>query len=207
MMAINIDFNELDLEDIGSWPVAVKAIAILLACALLFALAYWFDTKKQFAQLKRIQQEEMTLRSSFESKQHKASNLEAYKEQMQTMKASFGALLRQLPEKTEVPGLLEDISHQGLATGLEFRSIRLQPEKQIDFYVELPIEISVIGSYHQLAEFVSHVAALPRIVTLHDFDVRGVDDRRPTQLALLPQELQQRLPRYHVEVGRHLVHQ
>ena len=182
MMAINIDFNELDLEDIGSWPVAVKAIAILLACALLFALAYWFDTKKQFAQLKRIQQEEMTLRSSFESKQHKASNLEAYKEQMQTMKASFGALLRQLPEKTEVPGLLEDISHQGLATGLEFRSIRLQPEKQIDFYVELPIEISVIGSYHQLAEFVSHVAALPRIVTLHDFDVRGVDDKNPAGL-------------------------
>lgn len=177
-MAINIDFENIDLEDIGSWPVAVKMIVIVIACVLLLSLGYWFDTKKQLAHLKKIQQEEATLRASFEAKQGKASNLEAYKQQMKTMKASFGALLRQLPEKTEVPGLLEDISHQGLATGLEFRSIRLQPEKAIDFYVELPIEISVVGSYHQFAEFVSNVAALPRIVTLHDLDVRGIEENK-----------------------------
>jgi type IV pilus assembly protein PilO len=95
---------------------------------------------------------------------------------MKMMKASFGALLRQLPEKTEVPGLLEDISHQGLATGLEFRTIRLLPEKEIDFYVELPIEIAVIGTYHQFAEFVSNIASLPRIVTLHDFVIKRLSN-------------------------------
>ena len=177
-MALNIDLNDIDFENIGSWPASVKVVAIIVACALLLFLGYWFDTKKQLAYLKQIQNEELTLRASFEQKQHKASNLDAYKEQMTTMKASFGALLRQLPEQTEVPALLEDISHQGLATGLEFRSIRLQPENEIDFYVELPIEISVVGNYHQFAEFVSNVAALPRIVTLHDFDVRPIDDNQ-----------------------------
>lgn len=176
-MAFNIDLNDIDFENIGSWPLSVKVLAISLACAMILFFGYWFDTKKQLGYLKHIQNEELTLRSNFEQKQHEASNLDAYKEQMKTMKASFGALLRQLPEQTEVPALLEDISHQGLATGLEFRSIRLQPEKEIDFYVELPIEISVVGSYHQFAEFVSHISALPRIVTLHDFDVRQLDDK------------------------------
>ena len=95
---------------------------------------------------------------------------------MAMMKASFGSLLRQLPEKTEVPGLIEDISHQGLAAGLEFKSIKLMPEKEIDFYVELPIEISVLGNYHQFGEFVSNVASLPRIVTLHDFTIKPVNN-------------------------------
>lgn len=150
-------------------PVRIVAIAIM--CILILLLGYWFDTKKQAAMLDRFQKEEIELKTTFETKQHKAANLEAYKEQMKTMKESFGALLRQLPEKSEVPGLLEDISHQGLATGLEFRSIRLQNENVIDFYAELPIDISVVGTYHQLAEFVSNVASLPRIVTLHDFTI------------------------------------
>jgi type IV pilus assembly protein PilO len=178
-MAMNIDFSDIDFENYGTWPVPVKVVALILAVAVTSFLGYWFDSKQQLKDLTRMQHEEITLRASFEQKQHKASNLDAYKEQMKTMKASFGAMLRQLPERTEVPGLLEDISHQGLATGLEFRSIRLQPENKIDFYVELPIEISVIGSYHQLAEFVNNVAALPRIVTLHDFDVRAADEKNP----------------------------
>jgi type IV pilus assembly protein PilO len=177
-MAINIELRDIDFEDMGSWPLPLKILTIILSCALILFLGYWFDSKKQLAHIQALQEEEITLRSTFEAKQHKASNLEAYKEQMKMMKASFGALLKQLPEKTEVPGLLEDISHQGLATGLEFRSIRLQPEKEIDFYVELPIEISVIGNYHQFAEFVSNVAALPRIVTLHDIDVRNIDETK-----------------------------
>lgn len=172
---MNIDLNDLDFENIGSWPLPVKLVANLLVCFMIAFLGYWFDTKNQIQSLNTAEAEELSLRSTFETKQHKAANLGAYKEQMATMKASFGALLRQLPEKTEVPGLLEDISHQGLATGLEFRSIRLQPEREIDFYVELPIEISVVGNYHQLAEFVSNVAALPRIVTLHDFVIRLQD--------------------------------
>lgn len=171
-MSLNIDLNELDLNDIGVWPWAAKIITISFISVFILFLGYWLDTKKQLASLDAAQQEELTLKATFEAKQHLTANLDAYKEQMATMKASFGALLRQLPEKTEVPGLIEDISHQGLAAGLEFRSIRLQPEKQIDFYVELPIEISVVGNFHQFGEFVSNVASLPRIVTLHDFVIK-----------------------------------
>lgn len=170
---MDFDLNELELNDISAWPMPVRVLTIVIICLTILFLGYWFDTRKQLNNLDRFEKEEVQLKNTFESKQHKAANLEAYKEQMKTMKESFGALLRQLPERSEVPGLLEDISHQGLATGLEFKSIRLQPEKQIDFYVELPIEISVMGSYHQLAEFVSNVAALPRIVTLHDFSIKS----------------------------------
>ncbi|MBI2791559.1 MAG: type 4a pilus biogenesis protein PilO [Gammaproteobacteria bacterium] len=171
---MNIDLNELDINSVGTWPLPAKIISIVMLSVLILFLGYWTDSKKQLAQLDAAQQEELQLRTTFEQKQTKAANLDAYKEQMATMKASFGALLRQLPEKTEVPGLIEDISHQGLATGLEFRTIRLQPEKEIDFYVELPIEISVVGNYHQFGEFVSNIAALPRIVTLHDFVIHPV---------------------------------
>lgn len=173
-MAWDIDLNELDLNDIGVWPWSAKILTILFLSICIVALSYWIDTKKQIAMLDAAQNEELKLRATFEAKQHLAANLDTYKEQMTIMKASFGSLLRQLPEKTEVPGLIEDISHQGLAAGLEFRSIRLLPEKQIDFYVELPIEISVVGNYHQFGEFVSNVAALPRIVTLHDFVIKPV---------------------------------
>ncbi len=173
-MDINVNLNDLDINDIGEWPWPVKIFFIVMLSILILFLGYWLDTKKQLLSLHALQNEELTLKSTFEVKQTKAANLDAYKIQMKNMKASFGALLRQLPEKTEVPGLLEDISHQGLASGLEFRVIRLQPEKAVDFYVELPIEISVMGGYHQLAEFVSNVAALPRIVTLHDFLIHPV---------------------------------
>ncbi|MGD9591521.1 MAG: type 4a pilus biogenesis protein PilO [Candidatus Berkiella sp.] len=173
-MMMNIDFNELDVNSIGTWPLPAKILTIVVFSVVILFLGYWTDTKKQLASLDVAEQEELNLRTTFETKQTQAANLQAYKDQMATMKASFGALLRQLPEKTEVPGLLEDISHQGLATGLEFRTIRLQPEKEIDFYVELPIEISVVGNYHQFGEFVSNIAALPRIVTLHDFVIKEV---------------------------------
>ncbi len=171
---MNIDLNDIDVNDITTWPWPVKILTIVVTSILILFLGFWTDTKKQIAIVEAAQKEELNLRTAFEVKQHKAANLGAYKEQMKTMKASFGALLRQLPEKTEVPGLLEDISHQGLAAGLEFRSIRLQPEKEIDFYLELPIEISVVGTFHQFGEFVSNVAALPRIVTLHDFVIHPV---------------------------------
>jgi len=171
---MNVNLNELDLNDVGVWPLPVKIVTIGIISLMILFLGYWTDTKKQLSYLDRSEEEELTLRTTFEEKQHKAANLDAYKEQMANMKASFGALLRQLPEKTEVPGLIEDISHQGLAAGLEFRSIRLMPEKEIDFYVELPIEISVVGNYHQFGEFVSNVAALPRIVTLHDFVIHPI---------------------------------
>ena len=113
----------------------------------------------------------MTLKEQFSRKAIQAANLDAYKEQMQEMEISFGALLRQLPSDTEVPGLLEDITRTGLGSGLEFEEIKLLPEVAQQFYIELPIQIKVTGSYHDLATFVSGVASLPRIVTLHDFQL------------------------------------
>lgn len=171
-MNFNLDLQNLDIHNIGQWPIAVKVISILLACIALFIVGYKVDTSRQLDILLSERKKETQLKEELMRKHAKAANLEAYKEQMQTMKLAFGALLRQLPEKTEVPGLIEDISHQGLASGLMFRTIRLLPEKRIDFYLELPIEISVEGTYHELGEFVSNIAALPRIVTLHDFTIQ-----------------------------------
>lgn len=179
MANFHFDLNELELEEFGSWPLPIKlALAGTLAIAV-FVLGFWVDTKKSIFILEEAQKKEVELKSQYEQKQHRAANLPVYRDQLKTMKASFGALLRQLPEKTEVPGLVEDISQQGLAVGLEFKSIKLLPEKTVDFYVELPLELTLVGGYHQLAQFVSNVSSLPRIVTLHNFAItplQGVND-------------------------------
>ncbi|TBU97037.1 type 4a pilus biogenesis protein PilO [Phytopseudomonas dryadis] len=166
-----IDINDLDLNNIGSWPAAVKVIAGVLAVVLVLALGYNFHLKDLQANLDQKRGEEATLKEQFSSKAFQAANLEAYKEQMKEMEVSFGALLKQLPSDTEVPGLLEDITRTGLGSGLEFEEIRLLPEVTQQFYIELPIQIKVVGAYHDLATFVSGVASLPRIVTLHDFEM------------------------------------
>jgi type IV pilus assembly protein PilO len=166
-----IDLNNLDFNNVGSWPAAVKFIAGVLLLVAVLALGYNFHLKDLQAELERKQGEETTLKSQFSSKAFQAANLEAYKEQMQEMEQSFGALLKQLPSDTEVPGLLEDITRTGLGSGLEFEEIKLLPEAAKQFYIELPIQVKVTGSYHDLATFVSGVASLPRIVTLHDFEL------------------------------------
>jgi len=168
---INMNLNELNLEDIGSWPPAVKKILIGLVCVIIIFLGFWFDTREQINQLKHHQQTEVKLKKKFEVKQQHAVNLDAYKVQLSEISRTFGKMLHQLPSKTEVPGLLEDISETGVANGLEFKLFDPQAEVQRDFYAELPIRISVVGNYHQLAQFVSDVAALSRIVTLHDFEM------------------------------------
>lgn len=167
-----IELSELDLNNLGSWPVAVKVIACILLLAAAMALGYNFYLKDLQAQLDGQRAEEETLKQQFSSKAFQAANLDAYKIQMKEMEESFGVLLRQLPSDTEVPGLLEDITRTGLGSGLEFEEIKLQPEVVQQFYIELPIQISVVGGYHDLAAFVSGVASLPRIVTLHDFDIK-----------------------------------
>ncbi|MCJ8170394.1 type 4a pilus biogenesis protein PilO [Atopomonas sediminilitoris] len=167
----NLDLNNLDFENVGSWPVVVKVISAVLLLTLVLVLGYNFYLKDIESQLEQVKQQEVQLKQDFEQKAFQAANLDAYKEQMVEMEESFGALLRQLPSDTEVPGLLEDITRTGLGAGLEFDEIKLQPEVTQQFYIELPILISVVGSYHDLATFISGVAALPRIVTLHDFDV------------------------------------
>ncbi|WP_152226782.1 type 4a pilus biogenesis protein PilO [Pseudomonas sp. SCB32] len=167
-----IDINDLDLNNLGSWPAAVKVIACILLMAVVLALGYNFHLKDLQEQLDRQRSEEETLKQQFSSKAFQAANLEAYKTQMKEMEESFGALLRQLPSDTEVPGLLEDITRTGLGSGLEFEEIKLLPEVTQQFYIELPIQISVVGGYHDLATFVSGVSSLPRIVTLHDFEIK-----------------------------------
>jgi type IV pilus assembly protein PilO len=166
-----IDLNDLDFNNVGSWPAVVKFIAGALLLVAVIALGYNFHLKDLQVRLEGKQSEEISLKEQFSSKAFQAANLDAYKEQMQEMEVSFGALLKQLPSDTEVPGLLEDITRTGLGSGLEFEEIKLLPEVAQQFYIELPIQIKVVGGYHDLATFVSGVASLPRIVTLHDFDM------------------------------------
>ncbi|WP_339845727.1 type 4a pilus biogenesis protein PilO [uncultured Halopseudomonas sp.] len=171
-----IDINNIDFNNVGSWPGALKFIVgLVLLIALLFA-GYHFHLKDLQVVLERSEAQEVTLRKDFEAKSFRAANLEAYKEQLVEIEERFGTLLKQLPSDTEVPGLLEDITQMGLNSGLEFESITLQPETAKQFYIELPIRIVVQGSYHDMGTFVSSVASLPRIVTLHDFSIAPVTE-------------------------------
>ncbi|WP_137973474.1 type 4a pilus biogenesis protein PilO [Pseudomonas sp. F(2018)] len=179
-----IDLSELDVNNLGAWPPIVKVITCFLILVLALFLGYNFYLKDLQAALDQSAAQEQALKDQFASKAFQAANLDAYKAQMKEMEESFGALLRQLPSDTEVPGLLEDITRTGLGSGLEFEEIKLQPEVAQQFYIELPIQISVVGGYHDLATFVSGVASLPRIVTLHDFDMKVVGPETSSKLRL-----------------------
>ncbi|MCQ4302377.1 pilus assembly protein PilP [Stutzerimonas frequens] len=179
-----IDVADLDLNNLGSWPTPVKFITGVILLAVVLALGYYLHLQDMQVQLEQQQAQETTLKQQFSSKAFQAANLEAYKEQMAEMETSFGALLRQLPSDTEVPGLLEDITRTGLGSGLEFEEIKLQPEVAQQFYIELPINIKVIGGYHDLATFVSGVSSLPRIVTLHDFEIKPEKDDSASKLRM-----------------------
>lgn len=167
------ELNNLDLENVGGWPAPVKAGAIVLLCVALLGAGYWFDTKKQLENLEKAKKQEQEKLNIYDVKQRKAANLEPLKEQLEEMKQSFGDMLRQLPNKAEIEGLLVDISQTGLAAGLEFELFKPMPEKQQDFYAEKPIKLRVTGDYHDFGEFISGVAALPRIVTQHDVSIKG----------------------------------
>ncbi len=167
------ELRSLDPRDPGRWPFVVRAGAVVLAfIALSCLLTYFVVWQDKSTELQRFQSEEASLRGEFKNKHAKAVNLEVYKQQLKDIERSFGALLRQLPGKTEVPNLLVDISQTGLGAGLQEKLFQPQPEVKKDFYAELPIKIKLSGSYHQFGEFVSGIAALPRIVTLHDIDIK-----------------------------------
>lgn len=161
--------NDIDFNESGEWPLIGKIVAGLLIFAVVWGGGYYFMIKDKRVELAQLEQTETELRASFEIKQSKAVNLEAYKEQMKEMELSFASMLQQLPRKSEVADLLVDISRTGLVNGLEFELFKPEEERPIDFYIELPITMRVTGSYHQFAEFISGIAALPRIVTLHNF--------------------------------------
>lgn len=167
------DLNNLNLDpnNIGSWPLAARGIVILLLCIAILFAGYYLDTSDQILELDTARAKEQTLKKEFETKQAKAASLDAYKAQMIEMQRSFGALLQQLPGKTEVADLLVDISRVGIISGLEFELFKPEAEAPKEFYAELPIKIRVKGNYHQFGNFASGTAALPRIVTLHDLSI------------------------------------
>lgn len=165
------DINDLDFDNIGVWPTPIKFIVWILVLAIVLAGGYYYRINALQENLAKEQKEEVKLKKDFESKAFQAANLDAYRQQMAEMEESFGALVSQLPSDTEVPGLLEDITNKGLLNGLEIGAIDLQRERAKEFYVELPISITATGSYHDLGAFISGMAGLPRIVTLHDFAI------------------------------------
>ena len=167
------DLGDLDFDNLGSWPLAIKILTGLLLFGLLVVGGYYYHIEGLQLQLQGKEKEESDLRRDFERKAFEAANLEAYKLQMVEMEESFGALVSQLPSDTEVPGLLEDITNKGELNGLAISTIDLLAEVPQEFYIELPISIVAVGSYHDLGAFISGMAGLPRIVTLHDFTIKS----------------------------------
>lgn len=170
---MNLDLTQVDwdLERAGTWPIAAKALVIGLLCLATAGIWYYLDTRSQLAQLETERTQESTLKDTFEAKQKTAVNLDAYKKQLEEMQRTFGDLLKQLPDKTQVPEVLVDVSQTGLASGLEFELFKPADEVNKEFYAELPIQIRVVGDFMKFGTFVSGLAALPRIVTVHNIKI------------------------------------
>ena len=174
------ELQSLDVNDIGRWPLFFRVAVIAIVFVVVLGLGiYWTIVEDLHPQLERAQGEEETLKVTFENKQRKAANYDAYKAQLAEIEQSFGTMLRQLPGETEIPSLIVDISQTGLAAGLQEKLFQPQSERPRDFYAEKPIKIRLTGGYHEIANFVSGIAALPRIVTLHDINITPeTGDRR-----------------------------
>lgn len=180
----NLNLSELDIESIGVWPLPVRAFLLIVAFCLVLAGAYYFHIKDLGAELSTAKIEETQLKTTFEKKAFQAANLDVYRQQMVDVEKLFGALLAQLPSDTEVPGLLEDITDLGNGASLNIVSITLQPERATEFYVELPIKIVAEGAYHDVGAFVSGIAGLPRIVTLHEYSLTSNDESSMQELEI-----------------------
>jgi type IV pilus assembly protein PilO len=168
----------LDMRDVGRWPLLFRGVAVaLIFLVVAVGGTYYFVWQNKIPQLEQVQRQETDLRATFESRQQLAANLEAYQAQLAEVEQTFGAMLRQLPGETEVPSLLVDISQTGLAAGLEERLFQPMNEVSREAYSELPIKMQVVGTYHELGNFVSGVVALPRIVTLHDIRLKPENQR------------------------------
>jgi type IV pilus assembly protein PilO len=166
------ELQSLDVNDIGRWPLVFRVAVIAIVFVAVTFAGIWFTIIKDKAPvLQRAEAEEQELRVTFENKQRKAANYDAYKAQLAQIEQSFGTMLRQLPGETEIPSLIVDISQTGLAAGLQEKLFQPQAEMPRDFYAEKPIKIRLSGGYHEMANFVSGIAALPRIVTLHDINI------------------------------------
>ena len=188
--------SDLDINEIGEWPGSIKMLVILVVCILLLVAGYYSIIKDKRFELQGLEQKEETLKSEFKVKQARATNLDAYKAQLEEMKKVFGAMLKQLPGKSEVADLLLDISRAGQVNGLEFELFKPEGENPRDFYAELPIKMQVTGDYHQFGAFVSDVAILPRIVTLHDLTLNKVKAKDATEKEVMKMTITAKTYRY-----------
>lgn len=169
---INLEqYRNLDFNNPGNWPLGAKVLAVVLVAAAICMAGWYFDWQNQREDLRRASAKEQELRREFETKQERAANLEAYEDQLAQMRETFGAMLNQLPSRAEVSRLLVDISETGLSAGLAFELFKPKSSIEREFYAELPVNVRVRGSYHEFARFVSGVANLPRIVTLHNVSI------------------------------------
>ncbi|MGB3134605.1 MAG: type 4a pilus biogenesis protein PilO [Candidatus Macondimonas sp.] len=168
---LQADLRNLDPNNPGSWPVSIRNLALVLLMLLLGGLGYWFQIQPQITALKAAQNREPELRLSFEAKQRQVANLDAYKTQLREMQERFATMLRQLPSQTEMANLLQDISQTRVGTGLEEQIFKPEAERPLEFYAEAPIRIRLTGTYHQMGDFASGLAALPRIVTLSNISL------------------------------------
>lgn len=171
------------MDAAGTWPLPIKIAAVVLVCVLVAAGWVYMDTMDQRAELEKVTKQEDDLKKKFEIKQKKAVNLETYKEQLQDMEESFGTMLRQLPDRTEVASLLVDVSQTGLASGLEFELFKPQGEVKKGFYAELPINVKVLGGFAEFGTFVSGLASLPRIVTIHNVNITPGKDKTKMKMS------------------------
>jgi type IV pilus assembly protein PilO len=196
-MSILDELRALDPRDPGRWPLAVRAAAVAICfVAVAIGLIYVFVWQDRMPELQQREDQEQALRNEFRNKHSKAINLAIYKQQLSDIEKSFGALLRQLPSKTEVPNLLVDISQTGLAAALEEKLFQPGQEVKKDFYAELPIHIQLTGSYHEFGAFVSGIAALPRIVTLHDIQITPISKDKSASYDQLQLDLTAKTYRY-----------
>lgn len=178
------DLNNIDVNNLSAAPLPVKIAGIVLVSVLIVLAGYWFVIKGELEEYEQVQAREEELRTTFLNKKALAINLPIYKAQLEEMRRTFGTMLRQLPNTNEVPDLLIDITQAGLGRGLEFALFKPGPERPKDFYAELPVNLRVSGSYHELSEFISDVSALPRIVTVGDITINTAGkDRKLTMSA------------------------
>lgn len=181
----DFDLTDIDFNRAGVWPLPGKISVCVLILILVLSGAYYLWVMDLKEELLAVKLKEVSLRKTFEEKSYEAANLDAYKEQMQEMSLTFDKLLSRLPQKTEIAGLLEDIGAKGRESGLAINNLGIQPDVVADYYIEVPIGIKVKGGFHDLGGFVSGVAALPRIVTLHDFSIKRLDKGLSLEMNIL----------------------
>jgi len=175
-----------DFKRLGTSPILLRILLLVVTAGAVIFASYWFLIKPKFAELEKVKAKEVTLRAKFDNEQSKAANRSAYVEQLEEMKKTFNVMLRQLPNKTDIESLLVDLSQTSVASGLDVKYFKPETEVPKEFYAEYPIRISVTGQYHQFGQFISGLAALPRIVTLSNINIAEVKDKRPAEANTAP---------------------